>query len=225
MFPKIQKTSISLAVQLASSKITSTNTGEAGKAFMKFAFETGYFTFGRDGVDITGDEIIINTESVTWGWTLWSGGKPTKIKVPFTEDLPPPMDAIGQDYPTEARSFDARFEDDKDTLLDFSTNSMGGRKGVDSMLDAVKLRSAGGEEIYLYPVVRLESESYANAKRGGKLTFNPVFTIVDWVDYEGKRESATPKLEVVETEGETPEVETPEVEKEAPKVKRRRRKS
>ena len=222
MFPSTQSNTKDLSAALAASKVTSSGAGDgAGKAFVKFDFESGSYIYGRDGVDITGDEIVVNTQSITHGWTLWSGGKPTKIKVSFVEELPAPMPSVGQDFPAEARSFDARFEDDADTVLDFSTNSMGGRKGVDALLDTIKIRSAGGEDNFLFPVVELTSESYANAKRGGKLTYNPKFNIVDWVDAEGIRESATPKLAAVKTEA--PEEVSEDAPVEAPKKRRRKK--
>jgi len=225
MFPQTQSTTQDLTAQLASSKVASTNAGDgAGKAFIKFDFESGAFAFGRDGVDITGDEIIVNTQSITHGWTLWHNRKPTKVKAPFYQELPAAPAPIGADHPAEARAFDARFEDDKETILDFSTNTYGGRKGADTLLNAVKIRSAGGELQYLYPIVKLNSESYPNAKRGGKLTYNPVFTIVDWVSGEGVRESATPKLESVKSE--SSESDKPSTsETPAPKKRRRRKAS
>ena len=221
MFPSTQSNTKDLSAMLAVSKVTNTASDGAGKAFVKFDFESGSFAYGRDGVDITGDEIIVNTQTIMHGWTLWSGGKPDKIKVSFVEDLPAPMAPIGQDHPAESRSFDARFEDDPETLLDFSTNSMGGRKGVDALLDTIKIRSAGGEDNFLYPVVELTSESYPNAKRGGKMTYNPKFKIVDWVDAEGTRESATPKLAAVKTEAPAEVSEDAPVE--APKKRRRKK--
>jgi hypothetical protein len=220
MFPSTQSNTRDLSAALAASKVVSTGAGDAGKAFVKFDFESGSYVYGRDGIDITGDEIVVNTQAIMHGWTLWSGGKPTKVKAHFSDPLPEPPAPIGADFPAEARSFDARFEDDADTVLDFSTNSMGGRKGVDALLATIILRSAGGEKNFLYPVVELDSESYANAKRGGKMTYNPRFTIVDWVDADGIRESATPKLAAV------PEVEAPEPSEDAPveAPKKRRRK-
>lgn len=215
MFPTTQNASTDLSSMLANSQVTaSQNSG--GKAFIKFNFENGNFSFGRDQVDITGDRIVVNITSFHHGWTIWSNQVPHKTSVHFTQAIPPAPAAIGKDSPSEARSFEARFEDDDETVLDFSTNSYGGRQGADALLDAIKVRAAHGEEEFLFPVVTLDSTNYSNKHRGGKTTFNPAFTVVGWVngegDAEGKKKKAIVKEVVVEEE----------VVEEAPKRRRRK---
>lgn len=218
-FPSTENSTSSLAGMLATSQVVP-ETSSGGKAFIRFDFESGDYAFGKEQEDITGEIVVVNLKSFTHGWTLWSGGKPTKVAVPFTQPLPAPMASIGADTPSEARSFEARFEarfeDDADTVLDFSSNSYGGRKGCDTLLDQAKIRAASGEAEFLFPVVKLESESYANAKRGGKLTYNPSFTVIDWANEEGTYASATPKLESKPEAAEEPAAEAP---------KKRRRKA
>ena len=233
MFPSVENSTSDLSTLLTKSKVAKTQTGEGGKSFMRFDFESGDYQFGKEGEDITGEEIVVNTMSFMHGWTLWSNGKPTKKEVHFTEELPVAMDGIGADQPSESRSFEARFSDDADTILVFNTTSYGGKKGADSLLDAIMLKSAGGEAQYLYPVVTLTSESYANAKRGGKLTYNPTFAVKDWMDAEGNLESATAKLDKpkrktkkaapVEEIEEIEEIEEVEEVEEAPKKRRRKK--
>jgi len=126
------------------------------------------------------------------GWTLWTGGKPKKVQASFTQDLPMPMPGENGDSPTESRGFDSAFLDDEETILTFESNSYGGRKGADALLNAVKIRSASGEANFLFPIVKLDSESY-KAQQGGTI-HNPVFTVVDWMDQAGNIESDTAKL-------------------------------
>lgn len=214
MFPTTQNKITDLSTALKQSKVQQTTT-TAGKAFIRFDFKTGDFSFGRDQEEITGDEIVVNTTSFTHGWVLWVNGSPQKVMRSFVEQLPEPMPAVGADQPSEARGFEARFEDDEDTVLVFESNSFGGRKGVDNLLHEVMMKSGSGEEVYLYPVVKLDSESY-KAKQGGTV-HNPIFKVVDWVDQDGNRESDAKKLGSNAEEAAEPAAEA----EEAPRRRRR----
>jgi hypothetical protein len=157
---------------------------------------------GQDGDLVTDEEILINTATIQHGWILWSGGRPNKIFVGFTQPLPQAMepiltgkDAQGNDTydsPSEARSLQGALVDDGEPLA-FDTNSYGGRKSIDVLLGKIKAHSAEGSK-FLYPRVKLTSESYANKKRGGKLTFNPVFEIVAWCNEDGDEEGEAPGM-------------------------------
>jgi len=200
MFPTVANTTTDLSAMLGQSQVTKTEQGTGGKSFIRFDPDSGDYTFGKEAEDITDEEIVVNTMSFSHGWTLWHNNKPTKREVHFTQPLPTPMDSIvvsekKTDHPEESRSFEARFSDDEDIILSYGTTTYGGKKGSDTLLDAIMLKSAGGEKVFLFPVVKLTSESYANSKRGGKLTFNPIFAIVDWMDAEGNKESDTAKIE------------------------------
>ena len=214
MFPVTENSTTDLSTMLSQSAITPTQTA-GGKAFIRFDFETGDFEFGKDKVDITNEEIAVNTLSFKHGWTLWSNGKPTKKEVHFTQPLPTAMPPIGEDHPKESRAFDAAFTDGDDTILSFGSSSYGGMKGCDALLEEIAAKSAAGEKDFLFPIVKLTSESYANAKRGGKLTYNPKFEVVRWIDQEGNVEGA--KAEAIAA----PVDEAVEVE-EAPVKKKRR---
>jgi len=192
-----------LASALAGSQVQET-TGLAGFSFLKIDFESGEWLLGQDAEIVTDEEILVNTTTIQHGWILWSGGRPNKSFVGFTQPLPQPMEAIGDDYPSEARSFQGALIDDGEPLA-FDTNSYGGRKGIDVLLGKIKAHSAEGST-FLYPRVKLTSESYANKKRGGKLTFNPVFEIVAWCDNDGNEEGKAPAQVAApsETEAEAP---------------------
>lgn len=192
MFPTVQGSMTNLSSALANSQVQSSQ-DQGGKAFLKFDFKSGTYTLGRDQEEVTGEQIAVNVASINHGWTLWVNGTPKKTQVSFTEPLPMAPPAEGTDEPSESRGFQAAFlEEDDDTIIVFETNSFGGRKGVDSMLDATKLKAVGGEEQYLFPIVKLDSESY-KSKQGGTI-HNPVFTVVDWMDMEGNLESGTKKI-------------------------------
>lgn len=192
MFPTTQNSALNLASMLAETKVVSSeNTG--GKAYLKFDFKTGDYVFGRDAEDVTGETIVVNTYSIQHGWTLWVNGSPQKVSAPFNQMLPTPMAAQQGNEPTESRSFEARFQDDEDTILLFDTNSYGGRKGVDSLLNQIKSRALNGESEFLFPVIKLESESY-KAKQGSTV-HNPIFKIVGWVNADGVEFEETKQIE------------------------------
>lgn len=182
MFPTT--TTASLSEMLAATKVQPA-VSSVGKSFIKFDFKTGNFFFGRDAEEITGDEIIINTYSIQHGWTLWSNGKATKVSAPFNAAMPAQMESIGQDTPSEARCFEARLLED-DGILVFDTNSYGGRQGVDDLLNQITERAARGESEYLFPQVRLDSNSYT--AKTGNVVFNPKFFITGWVNAEGEKQ-------------------------------------
>ncbi len=219
-----------LTTALANSKVQETS-ALAGFSFLKIDFETGEWLLGQDSDLVTDDEILVNTASIMHGWILWSDGRPNKSLVGFTQPLPTAMDSIGEDTPSEARSFQGALIDDGEPIA-FDTNSYGGRKGVDVLLGKIKAHSAEGSK-YLYPKVKLTSESYANKKRGGKLVYNPVFEIVAWCDQDGNEEGKAPaQVEdktTTDAGGETSSADTPNAPDaaapEKPVRQRRKRKS
>ena len=99
--------------------------------------------------------------------------------------MPAQMESIGQDTPSEARCFEARLLED-DGILVFDTNSYGGRQGVDDLLNQITERAARGESEYLFPQVRLDSNSYT--AKTGNVVFNPKFFITGWVNAEGEKQ-------------------------------------
>jgi len=206
-FPTVMKTD-DLAVALASSQVRETQ-GLAGFSFLKMDFETGEWLLGQDSDIVTDEAVLINTTTIQHGWILWSGGRPNKTFVSFQQPLPQQMESIGEDHPSEARSFQGALVDDGEPLA-FDTNSYGGRKGIDVLLGKIKAHAAEGST-HLYPKVKLTSESYSNKKRGGKTTYNPVFEIIEWCDQNG------------DPEGDAPASITAPVEEEAPKTRKRRK--
>lgn len=200
MFPTTQNSVTDISAALTNSKVQQTGAGSGGgKAFLKFGFKDGSYSFGREQEDVTGDTVVVNVASFAHGWTLWVNGKPTKVMRSFVEELPEPMPSVDGNHPSESRGLEARFpEAEDDTILVFETNSFGGRKGVDKLLSDVSIRSAAGEGEFLYPAVRLTSENYTSKQ--GSVIHNPVFEIVGWVNQDGKTKEGTPLLEAQEEE-------------------------
>ena len=218
-FPTTRVNPADLASALGGSQVNETAAG-AGVPFLKMDYETGVYVHGVDGEIVTGETICINTASIEHGWVLWCDRKPTKVMVPFNAPLPNPLeprrDARGHLREAgEGRSFQARFLDE-DSPMAFEGNSYGIRKGVDTVLAAIKLKAASGEKSYLYPIVQLNSENYEGDE--GKTIYNPVFKILDWMDINGNKESDT---KAIATPTPTSEADAPSAE-EAPKRRRRK---
>ena len=227
MFPAVESGSMDLVSMLEHDQVEDSAEASGGKAFMKFDFMSGRYTFGREAEDITGSELVVNFTTMTHGWTVWANNKPTKESAHFTKPLPPRIPAVGGNEPTESRSFTGRFLDDDDTEIEFSTNSHGGRQGADKLRAEIKLRASMGETTYLFPIVELTSTSYANQKQGGKLTYNPVFKIVGWVNANGEeceeKKAIAPPVRKAKAKTEDVVEDVTEVVEEAPVRKRRRR--
>jgi hypothetical protein len=193
--PSIVASASNLAARVAAAKIPTAATGGVG-GFLKFAFDDGEWTFGRDQDEVTGDVVLVNTNTICHGWILWHAAKATKVLTTFDNDMPEAPAAIGNDQPSEARAFGAAFYDNgkPGEQLTFETNSFGGRKAVDTLVRAIIDRVTQGETVALYPLVKLTSESYRNKNYHNKLIHNPVFEIVDWCDQNGNKASAAQQL-------------------------------
>lgn len=220
MLPAIQANTTSLAARIAQAKRPNP-AGSGGMAgFLKFNFNDGSYLFGRDQEDTTGDIVLVNTNTICHGWVLWADGKANKSLATFDQDMPEAPKSIGDNHPSEARAFGGAFVDDgkPGAQFVFETNSYGGRKGVDALISAIIDRVTSGETVYLYPMVRLGSDSYRNKNYMNKLIHNPVFEIVKWCDVNGVEAGAqTAALSSEETAADEPPFET------EPPVQRRRR--
>lgn len=159
----------------------------AGKMFLRFDFQTGKWTCGKEQHNVTGIEALVNTASIGHGWTMWVAGTPKKAIVPFDQPMPTAMPPEGQVYPQEARVLAGAFTDGSGEFV-FETNSLGGRNGVDAIIKQVILRAQQGHETFLYPVVELGSGSYTH-KTHGRVIHTPKFEILDWADINGVREN------------------------------------
>lgn len=178
--------SSALASRLRTAVAPTTASDNAGKAYLRFDFQTGKWTCGKEQDDVTDIEALINTASIGHGWTMWVAGTPKKVMAPFDQDLPMAMPPEGNVQPQEARVLSGAFTDGSGEFI-FETNSLGGRNGVDAIIKAVIVRAQAGHETFLYPVVLLSSSSYTH-KTHGRLIHTPVFSIVDWADINGVRE-------------------------------------
>ena len=223
-FPAVANVGSDLQAALGQSKVK--ETAQGGMQHMRFGAYTGEWSYGKEGLDITDEEIIVNTQSLQHGWVQWCNQKPTERMVSFVEDLPIPMEDVKDKkgvvcQAQEARGFQAMLPEDDGThtLVSFVNNSFGARKGVDVLMNAIRVK-AGTTADFLYPKVRLteDGNSYENPNKKGETIFNPMFEIVSWHNMAGdvEGEAAT---QVEDQSDPEPEVK----EEEAPKTNKRRR--
>lgn len=188
--PMVQAAVADLAAAIVGNKVnTQGPTGGIG-GFLKFDFESGSYSYGRDGDDVTDDSILINTRTISHGWTLWADGKVQKSYAPFTQDLPAPMLPVAGKQPSESRAFQGNFWDEgaPGPALTFETNSYGGRQAVNRLIEQIAAQAVK-DPVHLFPLVKLKSEFYV-AKAYGRVIHNPVFEIVGWADADGKLKGA-----------------------------------
>ena len=203
MLPAMRSTT-SLADAGSHSQVQQTNTS-GGTVFCKFGAYDGSFLFGRDAEDISGETVMVHTDSMAHGWTCWSDGQPEKFLVNFTESLPPRPAPItgtridpktGQpeiNYYTECRALMFVTDDGINTILE--GNSHGIRSGFDDLLMKIKQRAADPANAeYLYPKVVLKSTSYENKYKKGEHIYNPVFEVVSWCNVEGVAQEEVAKI-------------------------------
>lgn len=162
--------------------------------FLRFDFKDGSWSFGRDSDEVTEDLVAINIRTFAHGWKLWANGKVTSVLVSITEPEPPCPPPVDDKHASAARGFAGAFWDDgkPGEQLVFETNSYGGRKAVNDLIEMVKQRVLAGSA-YLFPIVRLKSESYKNQKHGSTI-YNPRFELVDWADENGVAEGSVAQV-------------------------------
>lgn len=195
--PAIKTSAGGLAERLARAARPSVTASAGMTGFLKFDFQSGRYTFGRSQEEVTGDVVLVNTNTICHGWVIWSDSKATKVLDTIDNDLPAAPEPIGGNQPSEARALMGAFYDDgkPGDQLTFETNSFGGRKAVDSLFGEIQRRCIEGETVYLYPLVKLSSESYKNKNYMNKLIHNPVFEIQGWCDINGKQQVQTAAIE------------------------------
>lgn len=195
--PAVGRTTAAIAETFRQNQVNPETGG--GVPFLSFdSKRTGEWLFGVEKEPCTGEVFALDLTSLKHGWILWHQKKANRRLVPINAPLPEPQDDIHYtdskgkpqvDSPNEGRALEGSFEDG--TRFLFETNSYGGRKAVDSVLQQLFTRANQGTP-FLFPQIALESESYDH-KEYGKL-WNPVLTVTAWFDENGNEESVTAQL-------------------------------
>ena len=203
--PVIKGSLTDLAASFQAAKVSTADStpGTLG-GFLKFDFKDGSWAFGRDGDDVTGDTVVVNVRSFAHGWKLWAAGKFIENLVSILDPLPEPPVAVDGKYPSEARAFAGAFYDNgkPGEQFTFETNSYGGRKATNDLLNQVYARSHVNP-VHMFPIISLNSDSYKNVKHGSTI-FNPVFAVVGWADEKGAVEDLNARIEASDEEPAAP---------------------
>lgn len=187
--PSIPMANLAEAVQ--QSKFTPA-AGGGDEIFCKFDYQTGVYLLGREALNIAGEEVTIHTDSISVGWVCWSGGKPNKKLVNFTQELPEQPAPIGLDQYVEARAIMFKTDEGEQVILE--GNSYGIRSGIDDLIMKIKQQAADPANAeYLYPKVVLSSNDYKHST--GNTIFNMVLTIISWCNVDGEVQVETDALQ------------------------------
>lgn len=221
-FPTTQGFGNDLAGALQNNIKVNAVVDKSGINFLKYNTYEGRWSIGRNATDITGEQVIVNTQTIGHGWQLWVDQKLDEgVMVPFIQELPTAPAAVNDKRgqlcePREARVMGGLYEgDDEDLPFEFTGTSHGIKQAIDTLLNAIKVKSVSTPD-FLYPVVELSAaEPYDNPYKKNEKLFNPLLEIVGWCDKDGNMEG--PDVAKIEA--------APEPEAEDKPTQRRRRKS
>lgn len=164
----------------------------------------GKWAMGAEDSPIAdGTEAIINPLSIQHGYSCWTDRGPkegkneklgeemwkiTQVKKGVHE-LPAMTDPRTQSHCTwkDQMSFELKMIDGKyvGQQAMFSATSVGGLRLISEVLAALEAKLDTGS-MFIFPVVRISSDSYQHNSYGK--TYTPVMEIVGWADMDGKEE-------------------------------------
>ena len=144
--------------------------------------------FGADQTEVEDDSLwAINPFSFTHGYIAWGDGEVLGEKMaPVTQPLPelepaPPGAKKGWE-PQTGLSLKCIKGEDRDTEARFQTTSVGGRRAVADLAQAIATQ-VEKDQSKPVPVVRLKKSHYLH-KSYGRI-YTPVFDVVEWVSLDG----------------------------------------
>jgi len=177
------------SVQSLAQSLRSLDTGTAlGNTVILKMDKTGHWVFGADQTEVEDDSLwAINPFSFTHGYIAWGDGEVLGEKMaPVTQPLPelepaPPGAKKGWE-PQTGLSLTCIKGEDRDTEARFQTTSVGGRRAVADLAQAIATQ-VEKDQSKPVPVVRLKKSHYLH-KSYGRI-YTPVFDVVEWVSLDG----------------------------------------
>ena len=177
------------SVQSLAQSLRSLDTGTAlGNTVILKMDKTGHWVFGADQTEVEDDSLwAINPFSFTHGYIAWGDGEVLGEKMaPVTQPLPelepaPPGAKRGWE-PQTGLSLKCIKGEDRDTEARFQTTSVGGRRAVADLAQAIATQ-VEKDQSKPVPVVRLKKSHYLH-KSYGRI-YTPVFDVVEWVSLDG----------------------------------------
>jgi len=171
-----------------------TDVGAAGVVIIKMD-KTGHWVFGADQTEIESDSTwAVNPFSFVHGYIAWGDGevlgeKMVSVSQPLPElDAAPPNAKKGWETQV-GMSMKCLDGEDKGMEVRYTTTSVGGKKGVQTLAVAIatQVETDSSKPV---PIVSLGKEHYSH-KSYGRI-YTPIFEIIDWVSMDADK---TEKLE------------------------------
>ena len=175
-------------------KSISASAGPVGVVILKMD-KGGHWVFGADQTEVEDDSTwAVNPFSFVHGFIAWGDGevlgeKMVAVSQPLPEiDDAPPGAKKGWEQQI-GMSLKCLTGDDKGMDARFTTTSVGGKRGVQTIAAALA-EQVEKDQTKPVPVVMLKKDHYQH-KSYGKI-YTPVFEIVEWIGMEGEPEVAAP---------------------------------
>ena len=171
-------------------KSISASAGPVGVVILKMD-KGGHWVFGADQTEVEDDSTwAVNPFSFVHGFIAWGDGevlgeKMVAVSQPLPEiDDAPPGAKKGWEQQI-GMSLKCLTGDDKGMEARYTTTSVGGKRGVQTIAAALA-EQVEKDQTKPVPVVTLKRDHYQH-KSYGKI-YTPVFEIVEWISMEGEPE-------------------------------------
>ena len=168
-------------------KSISASAGPVGVVILKMD-KGGHWVFGADQTEVEDDSTwAVNPFSFVHGFIAWGDGevlgeKMVAVSQPLPEiDDAPPGAKKGWEQQI-GMSLKCLTGDDKGMEARYTTTSVGGKRGVQTIAAALA-EQVSVDETKPVPVVKLSHDFYQH-KSYGKI-YTPVFEVVEWISMDG----------------------------------------
>ena len=170
--------------------------------FLRLTKGTGEWVYGPGNTEVEENSLwAVNPASFATGYIAWKGGRPVgKRMKPINDPNPVMVDElpdVGAEWDVNvAFQLQCVHGEDKDTVVEYTANSYGGKKAFRELMLAMH-RQATEDPANLVPIVELISDHYDHTEWGK--TYNPIFEIKRWVAYDSG-EPAQPEAQPAKEE-------------------------
>jgi len=227
-FPTVQGMGGSLQTALKDRVKIHTSVG-GNVQHIRYDSYSGQWSYGKDNEPITGEVVTIITPSFTHGWHRWVDREVFKRMVTFLDELPEKPDTVEDrkgkpQNANEARGFQCVLNDAGDPIqMSWEHSTDGCRRAIDSLLETTMAR-AQHEPEFLYPVVKLTSDTpYENSYKDGEMIHPPLLELQGWQNQEGAPDLRPHTNEKIEDAAPPPDAKEEKTEIEAEQSRRQRR--
>lgn len=166
------------------------STSGGGDDLLKLTKE-GYWVYGADAIEPEeGSQWAINPSSFSHGWIAWDNGEIAGEVMASALGPMPEKPADGNKYDEQlACQLMCMTGDDKDKQVIYKTTSMGGKKAIGKLANAIATQAAENPDAVI-PVVTLGVDSYQH-KKYGKI-YTPEIDIAEWIGNEAEAPEEKP---------------------------------